>query len=75
MATRRGNPDWGKPQALGPVVVVPTSFEQAVEELSLSPDQYVDSARLREWARSNKNSKYVPEALLRAWGFDVDSSL
>ena len=71
---RRGNPNWGKPEAPGPVEISPTSFERAVDELQLTPDQYVHSTRLREWARFNKNSKYVPETLLAAWGFVVDSS-
>lgn len=75
MVRRRGNPNWGKPEMPGPVVVSPTLFEVTAEEFRLTPDQYVHSARLQEWARSNKNSKYVPEALLEAWGFEVDSSL
>jgi hypothetical protein len=75
MAKRRGNPNWGKAEGPGPLVISPTSFERAVEEFRLTPDQFVDSARLREWARSNKNSKYVPETLLEAWGFVVDSSV
>lgn len=75
MAKRRGNPNWGKSEMHGPVVVSPTSFEQAVEEFKLTPDQYAGSTRLREWARANKNSKYIPEALLEAWAFEVDSSL
>lgn len=72
MTKRRGNPNWGKPEPPRPIVIVPTSFERAVEEFKLTPDQYVRSVRLREWARANKNSKYIPEALLEAWGFDVD---
>ncbi len=31
--------------------------------------------QLREWARRNKNSKYIPEALLEAWGFEIESTL
>jgi hypothetical protein len=75
MAKRRGNSNWGKPDTVGPAVISPTSFERTVEELKLGPDQYLQSHRLREWARHNKNSKYVPEALLQAWGFEDDSSL
>ena len=52
-----------------------TSFEQIVKEFKLSPDQYIRSTRLREWARRNKNSKYIPEALLEAWGFEIESTL
>jgi hypothetical protein len=75
MAKRRGNPNWGKPEPIGPVVPVVTSFEQAVKEFKLLPDQYLRSTRLREWARKNKNSKYIPEPLLEAWGFEIESTL
>ena len=73
MARHRGNPHWGKPAAIEPVSSSPTSFELIVQELDLAPDQYIDSDRLREWARSNKNSKYIPEVLLEAWGLEADS--
>jgi hypothetical protein len=75
MAKRRGNPNWGKLDGGVPVMVTPTSFERAVEEFKLMPDQLVQSDRLRQWALVNKNSKYIPEELLEAWGFDIDSSL
>ena len=69
---RRGNPNWGKPEPFGPVVPAVSSFEEAVKELKLPPDQYVHSERLREWARRNKNSKFIPESLLQAWGYGPD---
>jgi len=72
---RKGNPNWGKPVPLGPVVPTVTSFEEAVKELKLQPDQYVRSPRLREWARRNKNSKFIPESLLQAWGLEADQFL
>jgi hypothetical protein len=75
MAKRRGNPNWGKPEPIGPVVPTVTSFEQIVKEFKLPADQYIRSTRLREWARRNKNSKYIPEALLEAWGFEIESTL
>jgi hypothetical protein len=75
MAKRRGNPNWGKPEPIGPVVPTVTSFELVVKEYKLTPDQYIRSTRLREWARRNKNSKYIPEALLEAWGFEIESTL
>jgi predicted metal-binding protein len=75
MAKRRGNPNWGKPEPIGPVVPTITEFEQVVHEYKLSPDQYLRSTRLREWARRNKNSKYIPEPLLEAWGFEIESTL
>jgi hypothetical protein len=69
---KRGNPNWGRGVPFGPVVPTVTSFEEAVKELKLQPDQYVHSTCLREWARRNKNSKFVPESLLQAWGFGRD---
>ena len=56
MAKRRGNPNWGKPEPIGPVDPIITSFELAVKEYKLTPDQYIRSTRLREWARRNKNN-------------------
>ena len=75
MAKRRGNPNWGKPEPIGPVVPTVTSFESITKEFKLPPDQFIRSTRLREWARRNKNSKYIPEALLEAWGFEIESTL
>src|ERR1700677_4802631 len=75
MAKRRGNPNWGKPEPIGPVVPTITEFEQVVREYKLTPDQYLRSTRLREWARRNKNSKYIPEPLLEAWGCEIESAL
>jgi hypothetical protein len=59
----------------GPVVPTVTSCENAVKELKLHPDEYVHSTRLREWAQRNKNSKFIPEYLLQAWGFEADQFL
>ena len=72
---RRGNPNWGKPLPFGPVVPTVASFEEAVKKLKLQPDQYLHSTRLREWARRNKNSKFILESLLKAWGFETDQFL
>jgi hypothetical protein len=75
MAKRRGNPNWGKPEPSGPIVPSITEFELIIRELNLQPDQYITSTRVREWARRNKNSKFLPEPLLEEWGFEVESSL
>jgi len=75
MARRRGNPNWGKPEPMGPVTPTITEFEQVVRQLKLLPSQYTRSTALREWAQRNKNIKYVPEHLLEAWGFDTESAL
>jgi len=72
---RRGNPNWGKPVPFGPVVPTVTSFEEAAKEFKLHPNQYLHSTRLREWARRNKSSKFIPESLLQAWGFETDQFL
>jgi hypothetical protein len=66
MAKKRGNPNWGKPEPIGPVTPTITEFEQAVREFKLRPDQYIHSARLREWASRNKNAKYIRKYLLEA---------
>ncbi len=75
MAKRRGNPNWGKPETNSPVTPTITEFEKVTREFKLQPEQYITSTRLREWARCNKNSKFIPEPLLEAWGFEVESLL
>ena len=66
MAKRRGNPNWGKPEPIGPVSPAITELEQIVYEFTLRPDQYVRSMRLREWTSRNKNAKYISKYLLEA---------
>jgi len=51
-----------------------TSFERMVKKLGLSPDEYENSARLKDWARLNMHNKYVPSDLLKAWGFEKDEA-
>jgi hypothetical protein len=68
---RRGNPNWGKAEA-GPVVPVVTEFEKTADEYKLPPDQYLQSSELREWAKRNRNSKFIPEPLLTAWGLEIE---
>jgi hypothetical protein len=75
MAKRRGNPNWGKLEPNGPVIPTITEFEQVTTEFNLQPDQYITSTRLREWAKRNKNSKFIPEPLLEAWGFEIEMTL
>jgi hypothetical protein len=45
----------------------PSVFEQQVKRLRLKPEQYVRSAKLRDWCLANMRSHYVPEELLEAW--------
>jgi len=75
MTKRHGNPNWGKLVPLGTVTPLVTEFAQIVREFDLQPDQYIYSNRLREWANRNKNTKYIPEFLLEAWGFEIQSTL
>jgi len=46
-----------------------SAFELETQRLGLSPDDFVSSAHLKEWARKNKDQKFVPTDLLQAWGF------
>ena len=50
----------------------PASFDEVVECMGLSPAQYATSTELKEWVRANRERKYVPIDLLRAWGFEVE---
>jgi hypothetical protein len=76
MAKRRaGNPNWGKGKPIGAMAATVTEFEQVVKKLMLRPDEYVRSIRLRKWARKKKDSRYIPEPLLQAWGFEIDRAL
>jgi len=74
MAKKRGNPSWGKPD-MQAAPVVPTSFEQVVRKLGLSPEDYEGSLTLQEWVRKNKDQKYIPDDLLKLWGFEVKGDL
>jgi len=69
MPKNRGNPNWGKSVAME---TGPSSFEQLVKQLGLSPEQYQGSAVLREWAFKHKHEKYVPQDLLLSWGFTFE---
>jgi hypothetical protein len=68
---KRGNPNWGKPVSESFSSTRPTSFEEAAASLGLSPRDYHKSKALHEWVTRNKNSKYVPSDLLKAWGLEV----
>jgi len=66
----KGNPNWGK--ATGGIPNMPTSFEAMVRQLKLSEEDYRSSIPLKEWAQKHKDSKYVPQDLLEAWGIVVN---
>jgi hypothetical protein len=64
------NSNWGK--AGGDIPNTPTSFEEMVRRLKLSEKEYRSSIPLKEWAQKHKDSKYVPQDLLEAWGIEVN---
>jgi hypothetical protein len=66
----KGNPNWGKAGANIPNT--PTSFDEMVRRLKLSEQEYLSSIPLKKWAQQNKDSKYVPQELLEAWGLEVN---
>jgi hypothetical protein len=72
MARRRGNKNWGK-MVLDNLPVVPSRFETQVEQLGLTdrPEEWPQSEPLRQWARANRHSYFVPERLLSTWGLIV----
>lgn len=71
MAKKRDNPNWGKPESNILPYAGASSFEGIVKKLRLSPAEYEGSIHLKEWARKNKDQKYVPSNLLEAWGLEV----
>jgi hypothetical protein len=66
----KGNSNWGK--ACGDIPVTPSSFEEMVRGLKLSEKEYRSSIPLREWVQKHKDSKYVPQNLLEAWGIEAE---
>ena len=71
---RPGNPTWGKAQPLS-LVATPTSFDQIVKSLGLTPDEWIHSRPLKEWVQKNRNSKFVQVDLLQTWGITVKSEV
>jgi hypothetical protein len=71
VAKKRGNPNWGKPELNTVPYTGATSFEEVARQLCLSPQQYGNSAQLRDWAQKNKDHKYAPPGLLELWGLEV----
>ena len=72
---RRGNPHFTNPAAIVAPSASETSFEKVVEELRLLPSEYASSPKLRDWVSRNKDRKYVPPELLKAFGFEVSTDL
>jgi hypothetical protein len=72
MAAQRGTPNSNRSGATNAPPFSESSFERVVDSLKLSPDQYQSSTELREWVLRNKDHKYVPPELLKAFGFQVN---
>ena len=70
MTRKSINSVWGKPYMS--VAIGPSSFEEVVKTLGLSPNEYERSAQLKAWVQKNKNQKYVPLGLLQAWNMGVE---
>ena len=54
------------------LITFPSSFEQVVRALKISPEDYGSSLELKEWVRRNKDDRYVPTEVLKIFGFQVD---
>jgi hypothetical protein len=72
MSPQRGTPNPNSQGAINAPTLSASSFERVVDSLKLSPDQYQSSTELREWVLRNKDHKYVPPDLLKAFGFQVN---
>jgi hypothetical protein len=70
MSKRCGNPNWCRPEHSG-VAPSLSTFENTVKALGLTPERYMDSVELKRWVIKNKENKYVPTELLKAWGIVV----
>jgi hypothetical protein len=73
VAKKRGNPNWGKPEVNTIPYTGVSSFEAVVKRLRLSPAQYEVSIPLQEWARKNKDQKYMSSNLLTGMGLGCES--
>ena len=72
MVSQRGTQNSARSAATNPPPFSESSFEKVVDSLKLSPEQYQSSSELREWVLQNKDHKYVPPDLLKAFGFQVN---
>jgi hypothetical protein len=75
MRRRRGNPNWGSGQQPRIAPASATEFEWKLQELGLTNETCVSSVQLRTWCAENKNHRYIPEWLLKAWQMQVDPDL
>ena len=50
-----------------------TQFEKRVRQLRLTKENYSRSEKLRQWCKENCHRCYIPEQLLKSWGFSGES--
>lgn len=62
-------------QSPGALAANASSFDAVVQALELAPEDFLGSAQLKAWVRQNKDHKYVPPELLKAWGLVPDLDL
>jgi len=72
MARHGGNLSSPRSGATNALPLSESSFERVVISLKLSPEEYAGSRELREWVLQNKDHKYVPPELLKAFGLQVN---
>ena len=71
---KRGNVNWGRTMVYTTTPPITyCAFDKIVEGYHLKPMEYEASAPLRDWVRRHRNSHFVPENLLEAWGFQVEA--
>ena len=75
MPKRHANSPW----ASGVSVKLPpaghSQFERYARKLSLTEQDYANSAELRRWCAANRNRCYIPEWLLKEWKMYVEPEL
>jgi hypothetical protein len=71
MPHRRGNPNWGTGRLIE-IPWLPTAFEEQVQRLGLNEQTCATSQELEQWCKRNKDSRYIPEWLLKHWRISVD---
>ena len=67
MTKKRGNPDWGKPDLNAAHHNGPTSFEEIVSELRLSPADYQHSTQLKAWIQNASSASSAIPPKGEAW--------
>jgi hypothetical protein len=71
IAERRANWASGTFESVPPNTI--TQFEKRMRELRLTTENCSRSEKLRGWCKENCHRCYIPEWLLKIWGFSGDS--